>query len=598
MNQLFLASGVWALFLVAPTVSLAQQDPSSTDGPKMEGNPPPTYGQPAYPQPAYPQPAYPQQAYPQPTFPQQAYPQPPYPQPAQSAVPQPPAPDPGQDANPTPQETPLSGSAGDARWTFSASNDAAKQALSDCMDAMDHFRSDLVRQQCGLALEKDDKLRLAHALLSQVTPPRAKKKHIEAAKNATGQVTEGERLFAEGMLALAEDQRQVARAAFFALAALQPNEKRVYHYRGLIRLRLGDLDGAEADFRKTLELDAKFGPAHNALGFVLLRREKFEDAAKSFAKYVELAPKEANAHDSMAAFFLRKGDLGPAVESARKAVETDGKFLRGRLRFGDALLLQGNPIQARKEYQLVLSSPDPREHFDAAQHVAWSRLYEGVGIPTTKALQDAEKDLVAEADLAKKLLRRADQATALASVARLQLERGALVEAGKTVSAFRELLSAKDEEPPADASDKAATTFSVEERIRLTVELHWLRALLLQAVGEREWAGEQADAIEKVQRGKPGQRAAEDLRGELSARAGNRQVTVNHLTATERPQSRFALALALGGGKPGEQLDLPKARTLMEELSRRSVVDLEGALTRGRARLWLKQNPAQKNDAK
>ena len=121
--------------------------------------------------------------------------------------------------------------------------------------------------------------------------------------------------------------------------------------------------------------------------------------------------------------------------------------------------------------------------------------------------------------------------------------------------------------------DKAAPTLTDDEKNRYRAELLWLRALLLYGVGERELATQRADEIEKTLKGKPGQRMAEDLRGDLAARSGDRQDVVAHLSASTRPTSRLALALALGGGKPGEQLDLPKARSLMEELSKRNTVD-------------------------
>ena len=475
--------------------------------------------------------------------------------------------------------------------TVTAKNDAAKEALFGCLDAMDNFRPDLVLKRCQEALEKDDQLPLAHALLAQVSASAKKNKHLAAAKTIVREVPGGERLFTDGMIALAEDQRAVAKAAFYAFVEQLPGEKRAHYYRGLLRFRFSDLEGAEADFRKAIELDGKFGAAHNALGYVLLRREKSDEAAKSFAKYVEVSPKEGNAHDSLAALHLRKGDFGLAVEAARKAVELDGKFFRAHLRLGDALLLQGNPIMARKAYAPVLASPNPNEHFEAALHVAASRLFEGLGLPTAKALADAEKDLWAEVETAKKLVRRADQAQALALIARLQLERGAVVEAGKTAAALREVVE-KNETPTTDAGDTAAPTLSADEKNRFAVEVLWLRALLFQAVSEREQALVQAQAIEKELRGKAGERIAEDLRGELAARMGNRQLTVNHLSSSTRPQSRLALALALGGGKPGEQIDLAKTRSIMEELGRRHIVDVEGGLTRGRARQWLKQNPA------
>ncbi|MBP6608927.1 MAG: hypothetical protein KA258_05025 [Deltaproteobacteria bacterium] len=668
MNRPTLSRGLLALLVILPTLSHAQQDSPPAGYPQYNGYPQPGYQpQQGYqpPQQGYPQQGYPQQGYPQPgyqpppgsqpppqqypnqqypgaqpypnqpypnqPYPNQPYPNQPYPgyQPPPSAQPgqQPygyPAPYPNQPgASPYPA-SPQSPTAepskppADAKLTLTSPSEEAKAALSSCLDAMDNFRYELVRLRCGEAIEKDDKLALAHALLAQLSNlPLVQKRHITAAKEITRQVSEGERLFTEGLLALAEDQRQVARAAFEALVGQLPGDKHAHHYRGLIRYRFGDLDGAQADFRRALELDAKFGPAHNALGHLSLRKDNVDEAAKAFAKYVELAPKEANAHDSLAMLHLRKGDLGFAVESAHKAIELDPKFLRGNLRLGDALLLQGNLLQARKAYATVMASPDPSEHHEAALRLMRSRLYEGLGVPNQKSLTDAEKDLQSELEWTKRLHRRADQVQTLTEIARLQLERSAVVDAAKTLVAVRELLDSTesaaspektegktegkpevkaDAAKPVDKSlaDKAAPTLTEDDKVRYRAELLWLRALLLHAVGERELAAGLANEIEKTVRGKLGQRMAEDLRGDLAARSSNRQLVVKHLSQSTRATSRLALALALGGGKPGEQLDMPKARTLMEELSRRNTIDTEGALTRGRAKQWLKQNPPDK----
>lgn len=630
MNRLTTTRGFLALLVTVPTLAFAQQETPPTGYPQY-GYPQPTYPQPTYPQPtqygnpnqpypgAQPYPGgqpnpgaqpYPNQPYPgaQP-YPNQPYPNQPYPGSPPSATGYPnPAPYPGQA---DPQRNPASSAqtATETKLVLTASSEEAKNALSACLDAMDHFRQDVVRQRCSEAIEKDDKLALAHALLAQSSgQPLVQKRHLTAAKEITRPVSEGERLLIEGMIALAEDQRQVARAAFEAMAALLPADKHAHYYRGLLRYRFGDLDGAQTDLKKTLELDGKFGPAHNALGHLALRRDNVEEAAKEFAKYVELHPKEPNAHDSHAMLLLRKGELGAAVEAARKSLEVDAKFLRGNLRLGDALLLQGNPLLARKAYSAVLSSPDPSEHHEAALRLSRSRLFEGLGLPTPKALQEAEKDLLTELELSKKLSRRADQVQTLLELARLQFERGAQSDAVKTIGQIRELLPSdqaaaddkNDSAKPTDKAlaDKAAPTLTDEEKSRFAADLLWLRALLLYSIGERDLAKERADDIEKTLRGKPGQRSAEDLRGELAARSGDRQKVVEHLSQSTRPTGRLALALALGGGKPGEQIDMPKARTMMEELGRRNVIDLEGALTRGRAKQWLRQNPAEKVDGK
>ena len=71
-----------------------------------------------------------------------------------------------------------------------------------------------------------------------------------AAKEITRPVSEGERLLIEGMIALAEDQRQVARAAFEAMAALFPADKHAHYYRGrLLLLSVWRSDGAQTDLK-------------------------------------------------------------------------------------------------------------------------------------------------------------------------------------------------------------------------------------------------------------------------------------------------------------------------------------------------------------
>jgi hypothetical protein len=254
-----------------------------------------------------------------------------------------------------------------------------------------------------------------------------------------------------------------------------------------------------------------------------------------------------------------------------------------------------------------MASPDPAEHHDGAMRSARSRLLETAAVPTAKQLQDAEKDLLAEAETAKKLRRRADRVRALLETARLQIERGTLAEAAQSAQSVSDVLEGKDEatEPGKDAGakdeakaaadkaavDKSAPTLSDDEKARFQAEVLGLRALLLQSIGEPVVAEERAGVIEKTLRGGLGQQRAREVRGDLAARSGDRQAVVKHLTGSPRATAKLALALALGGGKPGEQIDAQRARTLMEELAKRNVNDLETALTRGRARAWLKANP-------
>lgn len=647
-----LLCGLW---LASPAWAQQPADPSAAPPPAPSGQPggqatypqyPPGYApypQPGYPQnpsagypqspppgapgyPQYPSPGYPQ--YPAQGYPAPAQPYPRYPPPgtAPGAYPgYPPAypqgyPPPA--ASPPPVVAPPPAAAAPtepAKLVLTAASDEAKAALWACLEAVENYRSEQARVRCGDALSKDPQLALAQVLLAQVAPTAAAaKKRISDANEllARRPLPEIERLLAEALLAQLEERRPAALAALDALVGSLPGDKRAYHYRGLWRYRSGQFDGAQADFERATQLDSKFGPAWNALGHLHIRRDRLDDAQKAFEKYIEGAPKEANAYDSLASLQLRRGNLGPAVEHARKALELDGKFLKANARLGDALLFQGNPVAARRAYAALMASPDPAEHHDGAMRSARSHVFEAIGAPTSRLFQNAEKELQAEADLARKLDRRADQLHALVELGRMQIERGALTDAGHTIHSARELLDASagtaaaaNKPAEADASkntDKAAPTLTAEERQRYQGEVVVLRALLLGSIGESGLAEERADELEKLWRGAAGLLRARELRGDLAARSGDREGVVKLLdptvtsdvgkasTASLRPLSRLALGFALGGGKPGEQLDTTRARALMDELGKRNVNDLEGALTRGRARAWLKQNPTDK----
>jgi Trp operon repressor len=274
-------------------------------------------------------------------------------------------------------------------------------------------------------------------------------------------------------------------------------------------------------------------------------------------------------------------------------------------------------MMARKAYGALMASNDPAEHHIGAMDTARSRLLEGPGAPTTKLMLDAEKDYAAEVDYARRLDRRADQVQALLEMTRVQIERGALAEAAHSLQSARDAIDGKLEveadkpaapaaaaaaKPPIDKekaererAEKAAPTLTEDEKNGFLAETVVLRALLLAGIGERELAHERTVELEKMLRGSDGLQRAREVRGDLAAREGDRQAVVSLLDQSQRPTAKLALALALGGGKPGEQLDIGRARTLMEELSKRVPNDLETALTRGRARAWLKQNPPDKD---
>lgn len=598
----------------------AQSYPQQPSYPPSPSYPPPSYQAPpsSYSQsPSYPPPSGQAPSYPPPSYPQapqyqapsyQATPTAPRPgDPPGSRFSTPPpeytypagiGPEPGADnaapaqpasAQVTAEEIPSSSI---ASLTLATSSDAARAAALACADAIDNFHLDLARARCGEALKQDDTLALAHLWLSQAaaTPDQAAEE-LAKAKELAARSSAGERLFVEAMHAWREARIDDAQRGYDELVRILGGEKRAYVARGQFRqVALGDVESALADYRKALALDPRYAAGYNFLGFALADAGKMDEATRALEKYAELAPSEPNAFDSQATLALRRGDLAEAMGAAKKALNLDPRFLVPHGTLGDALLLGGKPKEARREYAFLEGSPDPAIHHEGTLRMARSHLFE-------ERTADAELALIKEADWARKQRRPIDAAETFLEVARVQIERGALAEAGRGLREAQNSLKpprpATTPTSPAAPATPASTRIGPVpiaelERLRVGALVTEMRALALASLGERGLAEARVDEL-AAQLKALGERQPAPrlrvLRGWIAWRVGDDQAALAALDQAAVPTMRYAYALSLArSGEPA------RARAIMEELSRRTANDLETALTRPRALAWLRAN--------
>jgi tetratricopeptide (TPR) repeat protein len=520
------------LFLVAvPAVVLAQQ-PQNPYGTNPTG------------------PA--QQQYPYYPPPQQQYPY--YPPPRTTPAPQP-LPPPGP-----------------ARLTLATRSMDVAQLVTSCANALDNYHLDVARKKCGEALAKEDSLAFTHYLLAQADAPDVANKELARATDLAKSASRGEQLFIEAYRAMFQARTADAKKAYDELVKTLPGDARALVARGQFKqTALNDLDGAVTDYTHAIELDAKYPAAYNFLAWAEADRGRLEEAQAALKKYVDMAPTEANAYDSLAHMALRRGATDEAVAQAKKALQVDPSFVVAHAVLGDALLFSGKGKEARRSYAALISTDDPQIHHDGAMREARSWLFDG-------RYGDGERALSAEADLSAKTKRPGDQADALVELARVQLDRNALAEAGQTLRVARTALEAPDN----------GAVLTEGQRRGLSSEAIHVRAMVLAAIGERGLAEQRADEMGVVLKmggdAKAGQKATA-LKGWIAARNSDDKTAVGELAQATRPTLRLAWALALvRGGEEG------KARAVFDELARRMVNDLEGALTKPRAGAWLKQH--------
>lgn len=84
-------------------------------------------------------------------------------------------------------------------------------------------------------------------------------------------------------------------------------------------LAVGDLEGAERLYRKSVELDSGYAEGWHALGMVLLKRGLTEEAVGAAARAAELSPNDEIAWVSLSIALARANRVQEAEAAAAKA---------------------------------------------------------------------------------------------------------------------------------------------------------------------------------------------------------------------------------------------------------------------------------------
>ena len=137
----------------------------------------------------------------------------------------------------------------------------------------------------------------------------------------------------------------------------------LYYYRGITRERSDQWDGAEADFRRALELNPDQPLVLNYLGYSLVElRRNFEEAQAMIEKAVEQRPEDGYITDSLGWVRYRIGKYEEAVPHLERAVELVpiDPIINDHL--GDVFWKVGRKLEAEFQWRRALSfDPDPEE---------------------------------------------------------------------------------------------------------------------------------------------------------------------------------------------------------------------------------------------
>ncbi len=110
------------------------------------------------------------------------------------------------------------------------------------------------------------------------------------------------------------------------LTARYPQDKRAHVELARILQFRGMAPQAEAEYRKALEIDPRFGPALNYFAYFYLVQNEYDKAIDYFERYAAAYPDEPNPRDSLGEAYFYAGKFDRAVEMYKEALKIRPDF--------------------------------------------------------------------------------------------------------------------------------------------------------------------------------------------------------------------------------------------------------------------------------
>ncbi len=141
-------------------------------------------------------------------------------------------------------------------------------------------------------------------------------------------------------------------------------EPQLEHYAsGMSALGRGDLENAEVELRRALEIDPDFSQAHGTLGILLVARGHKAQAVTSFEAALSAAhvhdvgiPAEAVETFNLATFHLRQGELALAQRELARITESTVPLAPALVRLGEIYLDEGLATEATTTLQSAIAT--------------------------------------------------------------------------------------------------------------------------------------------------------------------------------------------------------------------------------------------------
>ena len=140
-----------------------------------------------------------------------------------------------------------------------------------------------------------------------------------------------------------------------AWLSFAPSAPQGYLMRGTLRIKRGDLTGAEEDLRRIIGMDPKNAIAYTRLGDVRAFQKRFAEAEKSYEQALEFDPRAAEALQELTNLLVFQKQQDKAIRRVQLQVAKVPDNANYHFLLGQLLLAGHRPAEAELESQRALA---------------------------------------------------------------------------------------------------------------------------------------------------------------------------------------------------------------------------------------------------
>jgi protein O-GlcNAc transferase len=164
-----------------------------------------------------------------------------------------------------------------------------------------------------------------------------------------------------GLIALQCEQFAAAFQLIQAAIQQRPNEAIYYGNLGVAFEKQGDLQQAEAAFRRALELNPNYSDGFNNLGQILQRSGRYDEATRLLTRALEIKPENADAWNNLGVGAMKHFQYELAGSHLLKALSFQPNHVSARCNLGTVHLALNEYELASEQFLLALKH-EPNSH--------------------------------------------------------------------------------------------------------------------------------------------------------------------------------------------------------------------------------------------